>query len=411
MSVYKVELADILRRFAGEYAAQYHPNGYHQRVLRAIEACRTSALGGHVDRCNSCGHIRIGYNSCRNRHCPKCQGIQQQKWVMARQADLLPVGYFHMVFTLPDTLNPLCLKQPALMYDLLFRAVRDTLFSFAADPKHLGAETGFIAVLHTWGQTLTLHPHLHCIIPAGGLAINGLWRKSRAKGSFLFPVKALSMVFRAKYLQYLKESMGKNSAQLTPEALEALYGADWVVYAKAPFAGPGHVISYLGSYTHRVAISNHRLVSLDGDRVTFRWRDYRDGNRTKLMTLHAVEFLRRFCLHILPYRFVKIRHYGILSSRRKPELRALRSSMTATQESASDATTARMIPWQQVCIIRMGFDPDKCPCCGKGRMVRIDILPPCDREPPRGNDATQRAPPAAGTGLRATAYFQYLHVK
>jgi len=267
-ATYPVELADIVHRFGQDYAGRYHPNGHHRRVLRAVEACRTSTLGGHVDRCDSCGHIRISYNSCRNRHCPKCQGVPQQRWVMARQADLLPVGYFHMVFTLPDVLNPLCIKQPVMMYDLLVRGVCDTLFAFAADPKHLGAETGFIAALHSWRQTLMLHPHIHCIIPAGGLSIDDTWHKARANDNFLFPVKALSMVFRAKYLQYLRERLGAESPDLTPEMLRRLYVSDWVVYAKEPFAGPMHVISYLGSYTHRVAISNHRLVNLTGDQVT-----------------------------------------------------------------------------------------------------------------------------------------------
>jgi hypothetical protein len=373
-----VELADAIRRYGDAFIARHPPPARHKNVLRAIAACRTSELGGHTDRCDNCGHIRVSYNSCRNRHCPKCQQVNKERWIMAREQDLLPVGYFHVVFTLPDTLNPLCLRHPKALYDLLFRTARDTLFAFAADPRHLGAETGFTAVLHTWGQTLALHPHLHCIIPAGGITVKGGWKNAPGEGSYLFPVKALSKVFRAKFRDGLKATAPKAGFEVTKELLARMFRSNWVVYAKEPFAGPEQVIEYLGRYTHRVAIGNHRLVSVDGVKIAFRYKDYRDGGKQKLMALDGVEFLRRFCLHILPYRFVKVRHYGFLSARRKgTELPALLRGEAA--QIATQGPKPRLT-WKQVCRQRLDFDPDTCPCCNQGRMVTIEVLLP--RAPP-----------------------------
>jgi hypothetical protein len=293
---------------------------------------------------------------------------------LAREADLLPVGYFHMVFTLSDVLNPLCLKHPAMMYDLLFHAVRDTLFSFASDPRHLAAEIGFVAVLHTWGQTLVLHPHLHIIVPAGGFNIQGNWVKPRGNENFLFPVKALSPVFRAKYRDGLKAALAKEGIDAPPGLFEQIMLKKWVVYAKEPFAGPKQVIEYLGRYTHKVAISNHRLTDLTQTQVTFRYKDYAQDGAQKLMTLENTEFLRRFCLHILPSGFVKIRHYGFLSSRRKREFIPL-------PLDANGLTVPREKPgWQQACRERMGFDPEKCPCCQTGKMAILSVIKP--RPPP-----------------------------
>jgi len=337
-----VELAEIIRRYGSEFIDQYHPSGYHKGVLSAIKSCRTAVLGGHIDQCDDCDRLRISYNSCRNRHCPKCQGLKQLRWVLSRKEDLLPVRYFHMVFTLPDALNSLCLNYPDVLYDILFRSVRDTLFSFAVNPRHLGAEIGFIAVLHTWGQNLSLHPHLHCLIPAGGITLDGKWRNARSNGDFLFPVKALSGVFRGKFRDELRQASIDAPFEVSRSLLVKMHQSNWVVYAKAPFAGPQQVIEYLGRYTHRVAISNHRFVKLENDRITFRYKDYRDNNRPKLLTFDVVELLRRFCHHILPRRFVRIRHYGILSSRRKPELYKLQGFDPNIQQRKEEI---RKMPW------------------------------------------------------------------
>ncbi len=380
------ELSDVIRRYGKDFIERFKPLGYHKGVLHALSVCRTAELGGHVDRCEDCGHIRISYNSCRNRHCPKCQIVNKERWIMAREADLLPVGYFHVVFTLPDCLNPLCHQHPKALYDLLFRSVRDTLFAFAADPKHLGAEIGFIAVLHTWGQTLTLHPHLHCIIPAGGITVKGNWKQSRSKGNFLFPVKALSKVFRAKFRDGLLLVAKDAGFEVSSELLRKMHQSNWVVYAKEPFLGPKQVIEYLGRYSHRVAISNHRIVSVDDGKVTFRYKDYRDCNRQKTMTLEATEFLRRFSLHILPPRFVKIRHYGFLSSRRKAnELLVLQGK---TIETTPQPVPMPKLPWQEVCRQRLNYDPEQCPCCQSGRMKTIEIILP--RSPPTAINIRQK---------------------
>ena len=287
----------------GEGFLKAHPQpAWHMTVLEALKACRTAALGGHIDRCDECGHERVSYNSCRNRHCPKCQGLDRQRWVQAREADLLPLPYYHMVFTLPDKLNVLCLANAKPLYHLLFQCAWETVKTFAADPKYLAARTGMIAVLHTWGQNLSLHPHLHCIVPGGGLDADGNWVEARGKGKFLFPVKAMSLVLRAKFVQGLRKLydegkltfVGQAAALAQPQGfaklLRSLYQKPWVVYAKKPFAGPEQVVRYLGRYTHRIAISNHRIRKLENGKVTFVWKDYRDGGKKKLMTLTVVEF-------------------------------------------------------------------------------------------------------------------------
>ncbi len=373
-------LSDVIRRYGKDFIEKFQPLGYHKGVLHALSVCRTAELGGHVDRCDDCAYIRISYNSCRNRHCPKCQIVNKQRWIMAREADLFSVGYFHCVFTLPDCLNPLCHKHPKELYDLLFRSVRDTFFAFAADPKHLGAEIGFIAVLHTWGQTLTLHPHLHCIIPAGGITLQGNWKQARGNSNFLFPVKALSQVFRGKFRDGLLQIAKDAGFEVSSDLLRKMHQSDWVVYAKAPFAAPQQVIEYLGRYSHRVAISNHRLVSVDDGKVTFRYKDYRNGDKQKLMTLEATEFLRRFCLHILPQRFVKIRHYGFLSSRRKSiELPVLQGK--EVNSTGLEAKPSPRLSWKEVCRQRLKFDPQACPCCQTGKMKTIATILP--RSPPK----------------------------
>jgi hypothetical protein len=297
-------------------------------VLDAIARCRTAALGGHRDQCVRCGYQAISFNSCRNRHCPKCQGNARAKWLAARSAELLPVPYFHVVFTLPHELSALALQNKRLLYDLLYRTSASTMLELARDPKHLGADIGFLGVLHTWGQNLEHHPHVHYIVPAGGLALDGSrWIDSSPR--FFLPVHALSRVFRGKFVAGLKQLVAEDKLQFRgsqqhllvpgclPSFLRQLYQQDWVVYAKPPFGGAEHVLNYLARYTHRVAISNHRLVAFENDRVSFRWRDYAHGGKQKVMTVSADEFLRRFLLHVLPRGLVRIRHFGLFANRRR----------------------------------------------------------------------------------------------
>jgi len=319
-----VEVADILRA-RGDCFRQQNRSwlGYQQlNVLRAITACRTATLGGHVDACSRCDHHAISYNSCRNRHCPKCQAQARQRWLVRREQDLLSVPYFHVVFTLPHQLNPLCQRYPRLLYDLLFRASAQTMLEVAADRKHLGAKIGFLSILHTWGQNLRLHPHLHCVVPAGGFDPS-YSRWVHPKYPFFLPVKVLSRVFRGKFLDLLQRVLRQQLPSLSSALVHNLLLQDWVVYAKPAFGEPSRVLRYLGRYTHRVAISNQRLLGFDGHNVTFRWRDYAHGNKQRIMTLTATEFLRRFCQHVLPRGFVRIRHFGYLASAHRTALLAL----------------------------------------------------------------------------------------
>lgn len=359
------ELADVVSLYGAEFEQQYSPQYQHRRVLNAIVKCRTAALGGHIDVCDSCAHERISYNSCRNRHCPKCQGTNRERWIMARQEDLLPVSYFHVVFTLPEQLNSFCLHYPEVLYNILFTASRNTVMKLAHDPNHLGAKAGMVAILHTWGQQLWLHPHVHCIVPGGGVTKSGNWKMARSKGKFLFPVKVMSAVFRGVFMELFNAFCKQEKIQLPPDLLQQLYSKSWVVYARQPFMGPQQVIEYLGRYTHRVAISNHRIKAIDNNTVTFAYKDYKEGAKQKLMTVAAREFLRRFCLHILPPGFMKIRHYGILASRAKPKLKMQQMKMGVS------IVKKEKIPWQQIVKQAMNFDVEACPCCKTGRMVRV----------------------------------------
>ena len=322
------EVADIIRRYGTRFIEIHRVwlTAQHLRVLRAIARCRTAALGGHLDRCAACGHRAISFNSCRNRHCPKCQTQARNRWLAARQAELLPVGYHHVVFTLPHELSWLALQNKRVVYDLLFQASAATLLEIAADQKHLGAAIGFLSVLHTWGQNLLHHPHVHCVIPVGGLSPDrAQWVHPRYP--FFLPVKVLSRVFRGKFVAGLKEAFRRGrlvfpgdllplaNDQAFPASLRPLFRQDWVVYAKPPFGGPEHVLHYLARYTHRVAISNHRLVNVTDDGVTFRWKDYAHGSQVRTMTVSTDEFLRRFSLHVLPKGFVRIRFFGFLAHR------------------------------------------------------------------------------------------------
>lgn len=342
---------------------------HQQKTLRALTQCRTAALGGHVDACTDCGTVHISYNSCRNRHCPKCQGHKREEWIEKREQDLLPCTYYHVVFTLPQELNTLALHQPKLLYDVLFTSVWSTLNQFG---RTEGLQLGMIAVLHTWGQNLSLHPHLHCIVPGGGIDSSGKWKPQLRSDKYLFAVKALSKVFRARYVAGLRDS-GIEDKSL----LESLFHNEWVVYCKRPFGGPQQVIEYLGRYTHKVAISNQRLEHVDEREVSFRYKDYKDAGLTKLMTLSHEEFTRRFSRHILPLRFVRIRHYGILSSTyKRGKLQALQASLQVERKEPAAKTLLR-----------------RCPCCKTGTLITIEVFG--KRGPPRQYLAEKQTVPAA----------------
>ncbi len=390
MRTHSLELADIVKTYGVSYKKQYRLPRHQLRVLSAIERCRTSRLGGHVDRCDDCGHERISYNSCRNRHCPKCGALAKEKWIQSRQRDLLPVPYFHIVFTLPDELNAITLYNQRLMYTMLFRAASETLLCLGRDPKHLGGEIGLISVLHTWGQNLMNHPHLHCIVPGGALSPDGKkWIGSQKK--FFISVHILSKVFRGKFLASLKSAYQQKKLQLEG-ALEplrnknifqaiitSLYEKGWVVYAKQPFGGPEQVLAYLGRYTHRVALTNNRLVSMSDGKVSFHWKDYRDHNKEKLMTLDVFEFLRRFLLHVLPERLCKIRYYGFLSNRHRID------QLGKCKELLDVPVVLKQIEkktWEELFLELTGVDIRICPACHKGKMRSYHVLEPVQNAPP-----------------------------
>ncbi len=351
------EVADVVRLAGRRFIEnnRHWLNRLHLKVLTAIERCRTAALGGHVDRCTACGHKAISYNSCRNRHCPRCQANARDRWIEARSRDLLPVPYAHVVFTLPHEFAPLALQNKKVAYDILFRASAETLIEVARNPERLGADIGFFSVLHTWNQKLEHHPHVHCVVPAGGLAPDrSRWIASHPR--FLLPVAVLKEVFRAKFTQALREAfragkLGFHGAlkplgrpKVFAELIRQTYRKEWVVYCKRPFGGAEHVLRYLGCYTHRVAISNHRLVAIHDGKVTFRWRDSAHKNKKRLMTIPAGEFLRRFLLHVLPKGFVRIRHFGILSASHRSRLLPLCRELIAADPPPQGRPDARLQP-------------------------------------------------------------------
>lgn len=380
-----LEVADIVRaqgnRFIENNSHWIHWT--HLKVLQAIAACRTAILGGHHDQCSRCGYRAISYNSCRNRHCPKCQNGARHKWVAARQNELLAVAYVHVVFTLPQQLSQLMLQNKKVLYDLLFRASAQTLLQVARDPKHLGAEIGFLSVLHTWGQNLLHHPHIHCVIPAGGLkADHSQWVHPRYP--FFLPVAVLAKVFRGKFVTGLKRAFQQGrltfAGTLKPlqqekvfrSFLRTLFRHNWVVYAKPPFGGPQHVIGYLGRYTHRVAISNHRLVAFDQGRVTFRWKDYAHGNKKTKMTLSSQEFLRRFLLHVLPRGFVRIRAFGFLANRCRATLLPHCRFLLLHNPEPPITTVSDPSPAQSTIF--------RCPLCA-GPMIIVETFPRYNASP------------------------------
>jgi predicted Zn-ribbon and HTH transcriptional regulator len=379
-----LEVADVVRTHGDEFR-QAHAKSLstgQKRVLRAIEQCRTAALGGHLERCDQCGHERNAYNSCANRHCPKCQSLARAEWLEKRQAELLPCEYFHVVFTLPEALATLALQNKRQMYGLLFRAAAETLQSIGADPKHLGAQLGFFCILHSWGQTLTHHPHLHCVVPGGGISLDGNHWVPCHPGFFL-PVRVLMCRFRKLYLHYLEQSYAAGKLHFFGELqylsdpqsfgryLAPLRKRKWVVYAKAPFGGPEKVLDYLGRYTHRVAISNNRLQELKDGQVTFAYKDYKHEHRRKAMTLPADEFLRRFLMHVLPDSFQRIRHYGLLGNRHRAQNLARCRELLGMPVPVPQPPGNYPERSQQL----TGLDPLQCPKCKSGKMVRIARLP------------------------------------
>jgi hypothetical protein len=380
-----IEVADIFRRHGEAYRQAHgaHMGRVQRRVMGAIAACRTAALGGHVEQCTDCGKIRVAYNSCRNRHCPKCLNLARADWLAARAAELLPVPYFHVVFTLPARVGEIAFQNKAVVYDILMRTAAETLRTIAADPKHLGAEIGLIAVLHTWGQNLHHHPHAHCIVPGGGPSPDGT-RWIACRPGFFLPVRVISSLFRRLFLKSLQAAFATGRlrffsalAELADPAafgrcLAELRRIDWVVYAKPPFGGPEQVLAYLGRYTHRVAIANSRLIKLEDGQVSFRWRDYRQDANSKVMTLTAEEFIRRFLLHALPDAFQRIRHYGFLANRHRADKLALCRQLLAAPPPGSPPPTRNYRErYRQL----TGCDLDACPCCG-GTMLRLGVLPP-----------------------------------
>ncbi|MDT4842603.1 IS91 family transposase ISAzo26 [compost metagenome] len=393
----QLELADVLRRHGLTYRALHADalSREQRRVMRAIEQCRTAALGGHVEQCDACGYQRIAYNSCRNRHCPKCQSLARAQWLDDRQADLLPVPYFHVVFTVPEEVAAIAFQNKRVVYDILFQATAGTLQTIAADPRHLGATIGFIAILHTWGQNLVHHPHLHCVVPGGGLSLDGK-RWIACRPGFFLPVRVLSRLFRRLFLERLQRAFEAGELQFFSslvhlaeprEFARYLSGprhAEWVVYAKEPFGGPQQVLDYLGRYTHRVAISNNRLLDLSDEHVRFRWKDYRRPGKPRMMQLPVHEFIRRFLLHVLPRGLQRIRHYGLLSNRLRETRLADCRCLLAAPPPAEPQNTVE--PDYRAHYEKLtGRSLHECPVCNRGRMLCIECLLP---------GASPRAPPA-----------------
>lgn len=370
-----VEVQDIFIEYGEEYLNKHKLTLVQHKAMSAIRKCRTSHLGGHVDVCDSCGNTQISYNSCRNRHCPKCQTLSKERWIYNQKSNLLNVGYFHVVFTIPDTLNSIVYQNQRQLYTLLFKAVAETLSELSSDKKYLGAKLGFTSVLHTWGQNLMHHPHIHCIVPGGGLSSIGKWISSRKK--FFIPVKVLSRKFRGKFLYYLKQLYFKNKLEFHgsqnhlsnefefEKLLSSTYSKEWIVYCKPPFKTAACVIEYLGRYTHRVAISNNRIINIENGNVTFNWRDYKDKSKCKLMTISADEFIRRFLIHILPSGFMKIRHYGLLGNRNKTTKLNICKQLTNTP-----ILIREKIPALELIQKITGRDLSKCPNCGSNKLSR-----------------------------------------
>lgn len=364
MSRTKYEVAQIIEQFGDEFIKLHNPNSYTLRTLNALRLCRTSALGGHKERCDRCGKTRNSYNSCRNRHCPKCQASKQAFWIEDTSQRIIDTKYFHIVFTIPEELNSICLLDSKQFYSILFSSVWNTLRTFGY--THYGVESGAIAVLHTWGQNLSLHPHIHCLVPTVGINLSGYYKQIGKKSKYLYPVKKLSIDFRAVMMNHLKMQLQSKKllAQYQP-TIDAAWSKNWVVFSEPSFNNAEHIIKYLGQYTHRVAISNHRIQSIDNKSVSFFYKDYKDKSKRKMTILSGAEFLRRFCMHILPKRFVKIRYYGILSNRYSKQTAIYRAPKTDRTKESVQERLNRLTH----------FDVYQCPYCKKGQMHKIEELP------------------------------------
>lgn len=386
----KLEVADVFRRYGAAYREQHGASMStgQRRVMTAIEVCRTAALGGHLERCDDCGHERNAFNSCRDRHCPKCQSLARARWIEDRKAELLEVPYFHVVFTVPEEIAAIALQNKAVVYGILFGTTAETLKTIAADPEHLGAEIGFFAVLHSWGQSLQFHPHLHCVVPGGGPSLSGD-RWVSCQPNFFLPVQVLSALFRRLFLESLERAFDAGKLQffstLEPlhkrsaftRHLAQLKERDWVVYAKAPFAGPQQVLDYVGRYTHRVAISNNRILNIEDGRVTFRYKDYRNGSQQKTMSLSADEFIRRFLLHVLPEGFHRIRYYGFLGNRyRKENLERCRQLLGMVPRQPDSPLEVAELDYRDRYQALTSSSLWECPACHRGRMIVIGEIPP-----------------------------------
>jgi hypothetical protein len=359
------ELATVVSNFIPAIK-QSIPN-HSLRMLNAIAHCRTEKMGGHIEACSDCGVVSVKYNSCRNRNCPKCGAIDKEKWLIKREQDILDVRYFHVVFTVPDKLNKLFLDNKVVMYNLLFATVNEVMQDFGHTDKWIGGRIGMTAILHTWGQNLQYHPHLHLIVPAGALMQDGTWKHARNRGKYLFDVRQLSSVFRARFVQAVRAAL--KDKQVKGIVPDGLFDKDWVVFAKQPFGGAKQVMAYLGRYTHRTAISNDRILHVDQEHVTFAWKDYSQNNKRQVTTMKGEDFLKRFCLHICPFGYTRIRHYGFLSSASKVKSLALIRRSLGTKPPAPLGDQ-----WMLIVLERMGIVPQKCKCCG-GKMIVITSLP------------------------------------
>jgi hypothetical protein len=384
----KLEVADVFRRYGEAYREKHGASMSvaQRRVMSAIEVCRTAALGGHLERCDECGHERNCFNSCRDRHCPKCQSLARARWIQDRQSELLEVPYFHVVFTVPKEIAAIAFQNKKVVYGILFRVTAETLTTIAADPEHLGAEIGFFAVLHSWGQNLQFHPHLHCVVPGGGPSPDGT-RWISCGPNFFLPVRVLSRLFRRLFLKSLQKAFDSGKLHLLGHLkplrdrlafvrhLAALKRQDWVVYAKRPFAGPQQVLDYVGRYTHRVAITNNRLLDIENGQVRFQWKDYRTGGNGKTMTLSADEFIRRFLLHVLPNGFQRIRYYGFLGNRYRQAKLAQCRRLLGMRESDQPHVAPDEEDYRDQYEDLTGISLRQCPQCKRGRMVLVAILP------------------------------------
>jgi hypothetical protein len=386
----RLEVGDVFRGYGDTYRQQ-HAGSLSRaqlRVMSAIERCRSAALGGHVEQCDQCHFQRIAYNSCRDRHCPKCQSLARAQWIEDRQAELLDTQYFHVVFTVPEEIAAIAYQNKEVMYNILFRATSETLRTIAADPEHLGAEIGFFAVLHSWGQNLMFHPHLHCVVPGGGISPDGK-RWISCRPDFFLPVRVLSRLFRRLFLESLEKAFEDGQLKFFSSLQELedrkaflrylapLRKKKWVVYAKKPFAGPQQVLDYVGRYTHRVAISNNRILNIEDGGVTFRYKDYRDGSQQKTMTLSADEFIRRFLLHVLPESFHRIRYHGFLGNRyRKEKLEQCRRLLGMVTLEPDAPTQVAQLDYRDRYQALTGSSRWECPACHRGHMIVIGEIPP-----------------------------------